>query len=107
VSLDIYLSRIQETEVHSQNITHNLNKMASEAGLYGVLWRPEENAVETAADLICTLERGIADMKNRPEHFEQFNASNGFGTYSDFVPWLEELLEACREYPDAKIRASR
>lgn len=54
MSLDVYLTRkklvsydngksfIEETEdVYWANITRNLNKMASEAGIYEALWRPE------------------------------------------------------------------
>ena len=32
MSLDVHLKKMQLTDVHWQNITHNLNKMAEEAG---------------------------------------------------------------------------
>lgn len=32
----------EEAKLSSLNITHNLNNMAKEVGLYEVLWRPEE-----------------------------------------------------------------
>jgi hypothetical protein len=50
MSLDITLTVVRETSVFERNITHNLNRMADEAGIYGVIWRPEENGIETAAD---------------------------------------------------------
>lgn len=102
MSLDIYLKAVRETEVYSANITHNLTEMADEAGIYGLLWRPNENTV--ALDLIAPLESAIDDMGKRPDHYKAFDWPNGWGTYDDFVPWLKELLAACRSNPDAKIR---
>lgn len=60
-----------------------------------------------AEQLIEPLEKAIADMKARPEYYEQFNSPNGWGTYKDFVPWLEKYLAACKEYPDAVVEVSR
>lgn len=89
------------------NITHNLTTMAEEAGLYNVVWRPEENGIERAEQLIPFLEKGVATMKaNRPQ-FEKFNAPNGWGLYEHFVPWLERYLAACQEHPTAFVYASR
>lgn len=89
------------------NITHNLNKMAGEAGIYEALWRPEEISVTKASELIEILETGITDMKVRPEYYEQLNSSNGWGTYEQFLPWIERYLQACKEYPDAEVSVSR
>lgn len=121
MSLDVYLSR-KATEqqdcphcgqpyypdnTYHANITHNLGKMADAAGIYGIVWRPEENGITTAGQLIEPLEKAIADMKARPEYYEQFNSPNGWGTYENFVPWLDKYLAACKEYPDAEVEASR
>lgn len=114
-------------EVFAQNITHNLNEMADQAGLYDVCWRPHrlrddydipegdhegewefEDSVEVkAGDLIKRLEKGLKALKDNPEHFKRYNASNGWGVYENFVPWVERYLEACKEYPDAVVRVSR
>lgn len=106
MSLDIYLSIDDET-VFDQNITHNLGKMADAAGLYYPIWRPEEVGISKASQLIEPLRAGLAQMCERPSHFEQFNASNGWGLYEHFLPWLARLLEACITHPDAAIRVSR
>ena len=107
MSLDFSLMRVQETDVFSSNITHNLGKMAEEAGIYMALWRPEEIPATKAEELIPILEKGLADLKARPEHYEKFNAENGWGLYKHFVPFVEEVLGACREYPDARPDADR
>ena len=91
----------------SQNITHNLVEMADEAGIYGVVWRPEENGITTARQLIEPLRTAIACMKADPERFKKHNASNGWGLYEHFLPWLEKYLYACEEMPDAVVSVSR
>jgi hypothetical protein len=107
MSLWVYLEQVQPTEVFEQNITHNLNRMAAEAGIYEIVWKPEENNITKAWQLIKPLKKAIAEMKADPARFEKHNAPNGWGLYEHFVPWLEKYLEACEEYPEAKVRASR
>ncbi len=107
MSLTFSLDRVQATEVFSGNITHNLVRMAKEAYIYNVLWRPEEVGIETAAQVIPVLREGINHMKLRPDVYRAFNPKNGWGTYEDFVGWCEEVLKACEKFPDAKVRVSR
>ena len=107
MSLDVYLMAIRKTEVFTANITHNLNKMAEEAGIYEHLWRPDEIGVTHASQLIEPLKTGIALMKSDPKRFKKLGPPNGWGTYHDFVPWLEEYLKACEENPDAEVEVPR
>ena len=107
VSLKDPTSSYDCDDLYWTNITHNLGEMADQAGIYKAMWRPEETGIRTAKDLIPILETGLADLKARPKHFEQFNASNGWGLYKHFVPFVEEYLEACKEYPEATVHASR
>jgi len=107
MSLDISLNKVMETEIFSANITHRLNRMAEEAGFYEAVWRPEENGIENAEQLIPILEAGIDRMLADPERYKKHDAPNGWGTYEQFIPWLRKLLSACKENPDATVRASR
>ncbi len=107
MSLDVYLTRVQPTEVYSSNITHNLNKMAEAAGIYAHLWRPEEIGITKAAQLIDPLREGLARLRADPAKFEAYNASNGWGLYKHFVPFVEQYLAACIKYPDADVSVSR
>lgn len=107
MSLDVYLTRTQPTEVFEANITHNLGKMADEAGIYKHLWRPEELGITKAGELIEPLRAGLELMKSDPERFKKFEPENKWGTYKCFVPWIEAYLEACIQYPDADVRTSR
>ena len=114
-------------EVYSANITHNLNKMAIEAGIYEALWRPyqlkpkydipeddhnaeyeyEQANIVRAHEIIEIIEKGLDDMKARPKHYEKFNSSNEWGMYENFVPWIERYLAALKEFPDAQVVCDR
>lgn len=94
-------------ELYSANITHNLGEMASKAGIYYALWRPEEKGWKTAGDIIDVLEKGLKKLKSKPKYFEKFNAENGWGMYKHFVPFVEEYLKACKANPEAIIEVSR
>jgi hypothetical protein len=107
MSLDVYLSRAQRTNVYENNITHNFGAMAKEAGIYMHLWRPDELGITQACELIEPLREGLHKLKSRPEHFKTFDSQNGYGRYEHFVPWVEKYLEACYEYPDAQVEVSR
>ncbi len=120
MSLDVYLTRkkwvsydegkthTDETEtVYEANITHNLNIMAGEAGIYEALWRPEDIGKIKAGEIVELLEKGLVNLKATPEHFEKHNPSNGWGTYKNLVLFVEKYLATCKEYPDAIIEVSR
>lgn len=97
-----------ETEdVFSANITHNMGRMAREAGLYEALWCAQDNGVGHAGDLIEPMEKGLALLVSDPARFRQFNPENGWGDYEALVRFAERYLAACREYPAAEVRVSR
>jgi len=107
MSLDVYLSAVRRTTVYDANITHNLAEMATALGIYDCVWRPDENGFTEAALLIEPLRRAIAKMKANPDKYRAFDSSNGWGTYKNFLPWLEKYLAACEANPDATIEVSR
>jgi len=118
---------VENEEVYWANITHNLGEMAGKAGIYEALWRPyqlrddfkdfelyaddeyefEEKCIIKASDIIDVLEKGLADLKKRPKYFEKFNSSNGWGMYENFVPFVENYLNACKEYPECIVKVDR
>jgi hypothetical protein len=79
MSLDVYLEKLQPVDVYNANITHNLNTMASEAGIYQHLWRPEEIGITYAAQLIEPLQAGLARLLEDPERFMKHNPTVGAG----------------------------
>ena len=94
-------------EVFEYNVTHNLNTMAGEAGIYKHLWRPEEVGAAIGEHLIEPLSKGLALLRSDPERFTKLNPENGWGNYEGLVEFVEKYLEACKEYPEAVIVASR
>ena len=103
MSLDVKL----HAEVYAANITHNLGKMAEEAGIYQALWRPEEIGCDYARDLIEILSEGLVKLTADPDHYKKFNSPNGWGMYIHFVPFVSKYLAACIANPDARIYVSR
>ena len=100
-------TRMETEEFFSANITHNLNKMAEEAGIYKACWHPSEIGISKASQLIEPLRNGIALMKADPERFKKHDSPNGWGLYVNFLPWLENYLAACEAHPDADVHVWR
>jgi hypothetical protein len=96
-----------DREVYWRNITHNLGEMASTAGIYKELWRPEEIGITTAEQLIIPLSIGLDLLIRDPEHFKQLNPPNGWGDYEGFVGFVSDYLRACKENPEAEVHVSR
>jgi hypothetical protein len=110
MSLDFYLHYEVDgnsISVFDRNITHNLGRMAGAAGIYEALWRPDEGGYTTAKEIILLLEKGLKKLLRSPAKYKKFDAENGWGLYEHFVPFVEEVLAACKQYPNAKINVSR
>ena len=107
MSLDVYLENETGEEVYSRNITHNLGRMAEEAGIYMHLWRPDENGITHARQIIEPLAAGVALLATQKARFERFNAPNGGGLWEHFLPFCADYLQACRDNPDALVKVSR
>jgi len=100
-------SQEEDDKVYSANITHNLNRMAEEAGIYKHLWRPEEIGISKAHQLVAPLRTGLAQLKGNPEEYKKFNPENGWGNYEGLVKFVEDYITACEKYPDADVRVWR
>jgi len=96
-------TREEREEYYSANITHNLCAMADEAGVYQLLWRPEEEGIKTARQAIEPLKDGMARLRAEPDRFRRLNPENGWGNYEGLVTFVENYLRACEDYPDAEI----
>lgn len=131
MSLDVNLkdptATYETASLYDANITHNLGEMADKAGIYEALWRPhrlidgydipeddfnaecefEEKSIIKSEDIIEIIEKGLKKLKENPEYFKQFNSPNGWGMYEHFVPFVENYLQALKEYPKAIVEVWR
>ena len=93
------------------NITHNLSKMASEAGIYDALWHPERLAGERSYprghNVLPVLKKWLEWLKNNQELARTFNPENGWGDYEGLVGFVEEYIDALEADEDAIIKVSR
>ena len=94
-------------QLFSADITRNLEAMASAAGLYRSLWRPNENGYWRARDIIGPLNSGLEWLRTHEAEAREHDAENGWGTYEQFVPLVEQVLAACKRHPNAAIRVCR
>lgn len=104
---DVPVYEYESDTLFSANITHNLNTMAEEAGIYQHLWRPGELDITLASQLIDPLREGLHRLKSDPERFEALNPKNGWGSYDGLVEFVDKYLDACYQYPDATVEADR
>lgn len=93
--------------VYRANITHNVNRIAMEAGVYQAIWRPDELALTCAEQLVPHLEQGVATLESDPAKFSALNPPNNWGSYQGLVTWVKAYLAACREYPGAIVEVCR
>jgi hypothetical protein len=113
MSLDVDLMVTQPVSVFSQNITHNLGKMAAEVRvgpaltLYDVLWRPEEHGIYFAKDLADYLDLGWNILLAYPEQYKKFNPENGWGNYDNLCNFVYHYRNACWDNPEAELSVSR
>jgi len=110
MSLDVRLrikTQKSEVNVYRDNITHNLGKMAVQAGVYEALWRPDEHGYETAEQIIPILKAGLDLLRSDKKRFKMFNPENGWGDYDGLVEFVADYLAACEEFPEATIYVSR
>jgi hypothetical protein len=108
--------------LYQANITHNLNVMARVVSeeFYQALWHPhklilgleddeyndEVGPPILAQEIVTYIETGLETLKKDSEKFVRYNASNGWGTYETFVPWLEKYVKALKDNPNSLIMVS-
>lgn len=113
MSLDVDLMVVQPVSVYSDNITHNLGKMADNVvlsngmTLYEVLWRPDEHDLKFARDISNLLDEGWNILLSEPETFRKFTPENGWGSYDGLCNFVYNYRNACWDNPDAELRIWR
>lgn len=60
-----------------------------------------------ASDLVDTIRDGLKWLLENEPAARKFDAPNGWGLYQHFVSFVEDVLRACEQHPDALVEVSR
>jgi hypothetical protein len=130
MSLDVIIKDNEGNTLYEGNVTHNLAVMAKKCGVYEAIWRPymtlntyysslknfscyedelefESSSVIKSWQIIELIEKGLEEIKGNEEYYSKFDSVNGWGTYKDFLPFVEKYLEALKQYPKGIIHTYR
>ena len=108
VSLDVYLTcPCCEETVYDANITHNLGKIAKEAGIYQALWRPDECGITTADQLVPILGPGLTYLREHIDELRELEPSNGWGTVENLIDFTQDYLRAARHHDKTTVTVWR
>lgn len=107
MSLDVLLldptTPIPEVR-YGATVPQALAPMARAAGLYEVLWTPEQVAIHVAGDMRQFLRKGWATLRLEEGRCRALAPADGWGTYEQLVQFTRELLMACQRTPEALVR---
>ena len=90
--------------VYHRNATHNLCEMAHKAGIYEALWC---SSGKLAKDVVGTVVTGLIALITRPEQYNAYAASNGWGDRNHLVEFAISFIEAASIHPNALISVSK
>lgn len=111
--------RVYETNyLFDKNITHNLGKMADHVPcnegkntLYHLLWRPEEHDFcKVTEQYRLMIAECLAYMLTHRTELEQYNPSNGWGSYDSLLNFVINLSKELSNWDgeeEVEIYASR
>lgn len=109
MSLDFYIIDVgkntgEEITLFDVNYTHNVTSMWRKAGIYEALYQSDG---KQPREIIKLLIKGMRDMEEKKEEYSLLNPLNGWGDYNTALNFLRRVIEACKCYPNAKIKISR
>jgi hypothetical protein len=82
-------------QIFDRNYTYNIAGIAKEAG-----FSVRDFDDKSGAEIVAILEPAIERMQKDPEHFRQFEPSNGWGDFDTFLELLESLLTITKKNPN-------
>jgi hypothetical protein len=112
MSLDLYISpercptcgHIEDQE--NFNVTYNVSRM-----WYELFPKEQGDMVPieglTGSQAEPIIKKAIKKFKSNKKSLEKLNPPNGWGSYNQFLEFLEDVLDACKRYPNSKWEAWR
>ena len=104
IKIDTGGQELYSVDLFSGNCTHNMQPMWKKAGVLDALY---ESHGAMAGTIIVVLTQGEQHMREHKHEFLPLEPSNGWGTYAGAMDFLQNVLQACREHPNAIISISR
>lgn len=85
----------------NQNVTHNLRRMFDYAFEVHDWYAHLDGKI--VSDVLPDIDRAILRMVQQPEAMGMLEASNGWGTYDQALPWLISLRQSMAYFPEELI----
>ena len=105
MSLNIELETKDGDEIYFSSIHNTFNFIALEFGIYDCLWGGKKNSPTPAKQIIEPLEKCVTLLATQKSRFEEFNEDRHYNGAEQFLLLCVELLRACRDNPDALVKA--
>jgi hypothetical protein len=105
MGVSISFRETQIVKVFEEDMTHNVAGMAKAAGLYEAIWHPYRFSDQSPGAMAERLREGLAKLKADEATIRPLEPSNGWGTYDDFVEFVERLIRVCETFPNAEVTA--
>ena len=105
--LDIILTEVKLCEVYTTSVHNNFNLLIESLGIYQHLWRPDELNITHARQLIAPLESALENLEFNKEKYRKHEPPGMCGKIELFIIFLKNLLESCKQHPNATISVCR
>lgn len=107
MSLNVWLNDDEEGCVWGANITHNVGKIAREAGFYECIWQADTVGIEFAKGNITHLRSALGAFYSDYDKLAKLNPENGWGSIDGLIDFTKNYLDACIKHPNARISIHR
>lgn len=61
------------------------------------------DSVGLASSIVAKLEKGIWELTNCPDCYQQYEVKHGLGTVKEMLAFYRNMLQDCRDHPFASL----
>ena len=95
----VHVRAVRETDVLDRSPTYNLAPMFHAALDISL----SDLDGERCTDCEPIFDDAVRRMQAEPAKYRSMEPSNGWGTYDDALQFMQDMLGACRAYPDGHV----
>ena len=104
MSLDFHIEDSEGNELFWENYPHNGVPMWEKAGVYDALYMSQG---KPAGYLVGKLAIGVWHFERHFAEYQELDSPNGWGRAIHALPFLCDVLNACRDHPYGTVRISK